>query len=68
MDHGFVMVQHKWLGADAKRPQRSLSPVAKNKNSTHHFVYLNFTNLWKYFDLSIITSHVAASLHLPLGK
>ncbi len=26
---------------------------------------LNFTNSWKYFDLSIITSHVSPRLHLP---
>ncbi len=30
------------------------------------FTTLNFTNSWKYFDLSIITSHVSPRLHLPL--
>ncbi len=29
------------------------------------FPTLNFTNSWKYFDLSIITSHVSPRLHLP---
>ncbi len=28
---------------------------------------LNFTNSWRYCDLSIITSHVSPRLHLPKG-
>ncbi len=37
--------ERNMLWGDAMSPQRSLSPVAKNKNLTHHFVYLNTNNL-----------------------
>ena len=44
------------LWGDAIRPQYSLSPVAKYKNSTHHFVYVN-TRFYKSIEIFWFIHH-----------
>ncbi len=61
-----------YIWAPAAMARQILSTVAKNGNSTEHFVHLNAdlgctSNIFQYVDLSSITVKISLSLPQPIS-